>query len=74
MVERVEGQGRRVLGKVLSIILRSAYAIGVLVYVAFYTGQFTLFQKVVVLFVALIIFGAVESVVRVSRHGRGGWW
>lgn len=74
MVERVEGQGRRVLGRVLSIILRSAYAIGVLIYVAFYTSQFTPFQKAVVLLVALIIFGAAESIVRISRHGRGGWW
>ncbi len=74
MVERVEAQGRRVLGKVLSIILRSAYAIGVLVYFAFYTSQFGLFQKIVVLLVALIISGAAESIVRISWHGRGKWW
>ncbi len=74
MVQGVEGRGRWVWGKALSIILRAAYAIGVLVYVAFYTEGFSLFQKVVVLFVALIIFSAAESIVRVSRHGRGGWW
>ena len=42
--------------KVLSIVLRAAYAIGVLLYIAFYTDNFNTFQKIVVLLVALIIY------------------
>lgn len=57
MVGGVEGRGRWVWGKALSIILRAAYAIGVLVYVAFYTEGFSLFQEVVVLLVAIIVYG-----------------
>jgi hypothetical protein len=73
-MEAMERPNRRVLGKVLSIVLRSAYAIGVLVYVAFYTNNFSDFQKIVVLLVALIIYGAAESILRVARGGRWGWW
>ncbi len=63
---------------VLGIVLRAAYAVGVLVYVAFYTGNFILFQKLVVLLVALIIYGAARGIIHVVRPGRRrikyGWW
>ncbi len=74
MVGGVEGRGRWVWGKALSIILRAAYAIGVLVYVAFYTEGFSLFQEVVVLLVAIIVYGAAESIIRITRGSRGHWW
>ena len=78
MEPAVESSRGRVWTRVLSIIVRSAFAVAVLIYVAFYTGDFTLFQKLVVLLVAIIVYGAAESIVRVIRGGRGGmmhgWW
>ncbi len=63
---------------VLGIVLRAAYAVGVLVYVAFYTGNFSFFQKLVVLLVALIIYGAARGIIHAVWPGRRrikyGWW
>ncbi len=73
-MKRTEDPTRWVWRKVLSIVLRTAYAVGVLIYVTFYTNGFTLFQKLVVLLVAIIIYGATESIVRVFRGGRSHWW
>ena len=64
--------------RILGIFLRTAYAIGVLVYVAFYTDGFTLFQKLVVLLVAFIVYEAAKGIIRLVRPGhtrpRYGWW
>ncbi len=63
---------------VLGIILRAAYAVGVLVYIAFYTGNFTFFQKLVVLLVAFIVYGTVKAIIHVVRPDRRrikySWW
>lgn len=63
----VELSRGRVWTRVLSITARAAFAIAVLIYVAFYTEDFTLFQKLVVLLVAVILYGAAESIVRAVR-------
>ncbi len=64
--------------RVLELALRAAYAIGVLVYVGFYAEDFTLFQKLVVLLVAIVVYQAAKAIVRVARPGhrrfRYGWW
>ncbi len=64
--------------RVLGLALRAAYAIGVLVYVGFYTEDFTTFQKLVVLLVAFIVYQAAKGIVHVARPGhrrsRYGWW
>ncbi len=57
---------------VLTIITLSAFLVGSLVYVAFYTGGFTLFQKIVVVLVALIIAVTIVAVAWVSWAGRRG--
>lgn len=68
-MQRPETRGK-VWTRVLSIILRSTYAIGVLVFVAFFTDNFSTFQRIVVLLVALIVYAAVESVYKVVRADR----
>lgn len=77
-VEAPEKASFAAWSSVLGIILRAAYAVGVLVYVAFYTGNFTFFQKLVVLLVAFIIYGTVKSIIHIVRPGRRrikySWW
>ena len=62
----------------LGIILRAAYAVGVLVYVAFYANDFTFFQKLVLLLIAFIIYAAAKAIIHTIRPGHGrmryGWW
>ncbi len=61
----------------MRIIAKAAYAIAVLVYVAFYASGFTTFQKVVVLLVAIILYWTVKAIIHVvrpgHRRGRFGW-
>ncbi len=63
---------------VLTILTVSAFLIGSLVYVAFYTAGFSLFQKLVVVLVALILAVTIVSLVWVTWAGRRGlirsWW
>ena len=57
---------------VLTIITLAAFLAGSLIYVAFYTGGFSLFQKIVVVLVALIIAGTIVSIAWVTWAGRRG--
>ncbi len=56
--------------KILGIVVNTIFAVGVLVYVAFYTQSFDSFQKIVVLFVALIIYAAARALLRIAFHNR----
>lgn len=57
---------------VLTIVTLAAFLAGSLIYVAFYTGGFSLFQKIVVVLVALIIAGTIVSIAWVTWAGRRG--
>ena len=63
---------------VLTIITMAGFLIGSLIYVAFYTSGFSLFQKIVVVLVALILAGTIVSIAWVTWAGRRGmiksWW
>ena len=54
----------------VGIIAKSAYVIGVPYYVAFTASDFTLFQKLVVLLIAAILYGAARAIVHVAGPGR----
>ncbi len=55
---------------IVGIIAKSAYVIGVLYYVAFTASDFDLFQKLVVLLIAAILYGAAKAIVHVAWPGR----
>ncbi len=57
---------------VLTIITLAAFLAGSLIYVAFYTGGFSIFQKIVVVLVALILAGTIVSIAWVTWAGRRG--
>jgi hypothetical protein len=57
---------------VVTIIALAGFLAGSLVYVAFYTSGFSLFQKVVVVLVAFIISVTVVSIAWVTWAGRRG--
>ena len=62
---------------VLSIITLAAFLVGSLIFVGFYTSGYDLFQKIVVLLVAMIIAFAALAVLWVTwagRRGMRGWW
>ncbi len=56
--------------KIVGILVNTIFAVGVLVYVAFYTQGFDDFQKIVVLLVALIIYAAARALLRIAFHNR----
>lgn len=70
-VERTaKGAVLRIVG---SIIILAGFLVGSLIYIAFYTSGFSLFQKVVVFIVAFIIAVAAIAIMWVTWAGRRGW-
>lgn len=60
----------RIVGTILAF---SAFLIGSLIYVGFYTTGFDLGQKIIVVLVALIIAFAAVAIMWVTFAGRRGW-
>ena len=56
-----------------TILVFTAFLVGSLVYVGFYTSGYNLFQKIVVILVALILATATVAIMWVSWAGRRGW-
>ncbi len=56
-----------------TILVFTAFLVGSLVYVGFYTSGYSLFQKIVVVLVALILAIATVGIMWVSWAGRRGW-
>jgi len=70
----VDNAPREALTRIIgTIIIGSAFLIGVLIYLGFYAPQYTIFQDVVVFLVALIIAAAAIAIMWVSWAGRRGW-
>ncbi len=57
---------------VFTILALASFLIGSLVYVAFYTSGYTLFQKIAVVLIALIAALTVISIIWVTWAGRRG--
>ena len=57
---------------VIAILIPSILLIGALVYVAFYAGGFSLFQKLVIALIALIIVCVAESILWMIWAGKKG--
>lgn len=55
-----------------SILIVTAFLVGSIIYVAFYTRGYTLFQQIAVVLVALILAIAALSIVWVTWAGRRG--
>ena len=77
-MERVDQMPRALMIRVvLSIITLAAFLAGSLIFVGFYTSGYDLFQKIVVLLVAMIVAFAALAVLWVTwagRRGMRGWW
>src|SRR5438876_11846753 len=61
----------RIIG---TIVAFSAFLIGSLIYVGFYTSGFDLTQKVIVVLVALIVAFAAIAICGAALQGRAGGW
>jgi len=77
-MEKVSHMQRGLMARVLlSIITLAAFLAGSLIFVGFYTSGYDLFQKIVVILVAMIIAFAALAIVWVTwagRRGMMGWW
>jgi hypothetical protein len=77
-MEKVSQMQRGLMVRVvLSIITLAAFLAGSLIFVGFYTSGYDLFQKIVVILVAMIIAFAALAIVWVTwagRRGMMGWW
>ena len=77
-MEKVSQMQRGLMARViLSIIMLAAFLAGSLVFVGFYTSGYDLFQKIVVILVAMIMAFAALAIVWVTwagRRGMMGWW
>jgi hypothetical protein len=56
-----------------TILVFTGFLVGSLIYVGFYTSTYDLFQKIVVVLVALILAIATVAIMWVSWAGRRGW-
>ena len=62
-----------ILRIVATILVFTAFLVGSLIYVGFYAGSYTLFQKIIVVLVAFILATATVAIIWVSWAGRRGW-
>ena len=58
---------------VATIATLTAFLVGTLIFVGFYTESYTLFQKIVVFLVGFILSIAAVSIMWVAWAGRRGW-
>jgi hypothetical protein len=73
-MERAEKMAGGLMWRIVGTILAfSAFLIGSLIYVGFYTTGFDLGQKIIVVLVALIIAFAAVAIMWVTFAGRRGW-
>lgn len=69
---KIIGQGEMVWMSVLSMLIPAVLIIGALVYVAFYANGYDIFQKLVIIAIALIVIGVAEGVIwMVWAAGKG---
>ena len=81
-MEKVDSMPRGLMARaVLSIVTLAAFLAGSLVFVGFYTSGYDLFQKIVVVLVAMIIAIAALAILWITyagrwagRRGMRGWW
>ncbi len=57
---------------VLSVLIPAIILVGALIFVAFYVNGYSLFQKVVLLLVALIAIGVLEALLWMVWAGKRG--
>ncbi len=72
MAKGTVSQGEMIFMTVVAMLIPAVLLIGSLVYTAFYANGYTLFQKIVVVIIALIIVGVAECILWVVWAGRKG--
>jgi hypothetical protein len=65
-------QGEMMWMSVVSVLIPAIFLVCSLVYVAFYADGYSLFQKIVIVVVALIVVGAAEALLWMVWAGRKG--
>jgi len=72
MAKGTVSQGEMVWMSVVAMLIPAVLLIGSLIYVAFYATGYSLFQKIVIVIVALIAVGVAEALLWMVWAGRKG--
>jgi hypothetical protein len=73
-MDQVDKTGRGLVGRIIgTVITFTAFLVGTLIYVGFYTSGYSLFQKIVVFLVGFILAVAVIAIMWIAWAGRRGW-
>jgi hypothetical protein len=76
MAKGTVSQGEMVWMSIVAILIPAILLVAALIYVAFYANGYSLFQKVVIVIVALIVVGVAEALlwmVWAARKGLMRW-
>ena len=74
IMEQVDKAARGMVSRIIgTIAVFCAFLVGSLIYVGFYANGYSLFQKIVVFLVGLILAITVVAIMWVSWAGRRGW-
>ena len=73
-MQEIKGMTRGMMLRIIgTIIVFTGFLVGSLVYVGFYTGGYSLGQRIIVVLVALILAIAVIAIMWVTWASRRGW-
>ena len=73
-MQKMEGMARGMIMRIIgTIVIFTGFLVGSLVYVGFYTGGYSLGQRIIVVLVALIIAIAAIAIMWVTWASRRGW-
>lgn len=73
-MERVDSMARGIFWRIVgTIVLAAGFLIGSLVYVGFYTGGYSLGQRIIVVLVGFILAIAAISIMWLTWADRRGW-
>lgn len=68
----VVDQGEMVGMSIIAILIPAIILVLTLIYVAFYANGYTLFQKIVIVIIALVVVGVAEALLWTVWAGRKG--
>jgi len=72
MAKGTVSQCEMVWMSVIAVLIPAVLLVGSLIYVAFYANGYSLFQKIVIVIVALIVVGVAEALLWMIWAGRKG--
>jgi hypothetical protein len=73
MPKRTVSQGEMVGMAIAAVLIPAIILVASLIYVAFYASGYSLFQKIVIVLIALIVIGVAEALLWMAWAGSKGF-